>query len=295
VVDQSCEPLAACLESIVRNAGTAVPFETVLVLNGSPEPVVRFAREQVSGATVVASVYNRGVAGGYNLARESARGELLVLLHEDVEVWPGWLEALVAAADETPAAGAVGGRTLNSDGTLQGAGAVIHEDGTTELLMDDPAERRTVDYCSSNSLLVRAATWDAVGGLDERFYPAYHIDVDLGLKIRRLGQLVLYEPRSQVTHHRLGVAVDGRFRHFAARRNLQRYIRKWLSEDGLTEDVPATEVDYLRLDLTLKDAYIAELEQEVLSLGGQLAEIAASRTWRLKTFLTRLVVPSRRG
>jgi GT2 family glycosyltransferase len=285
----------------VRNAGSEVAYEVVIVLNGSPEGVRQFVRENVRGATVVESNVNRGVAGGYNLARESARGEFVVLLHDDTEVWPGWLEALVRAADETPEAGAVGGRTLNADGTLQSAGAVLHPDGRTEYRLDESRERAHVDYCGSHALLVRASTWDAVGGLDERFFPAYHVDVDFGMKIRTHGQTVLYEPGAQVTHHRWGMAAEESFRSFAAQRNLARFVRKW-HEGSLSEEVPASEVDYLRLDLELKEAYIAELEsrldtvqRQLDTAQRQLDEISASRTWRLKRWLSRLVAPSRTG
>src|SRR5215212_9244682 len=43
-----------------------------------------------------------GAARGINVARntavEAAEGELLCFLDDDVEVWPGWLDALLAAA-----------------------------------------------------------------------------------------------------------------------------------------------------------------------------------------------------
>ena len=84
-------------------------------------------------------------------------------------------------------------------------GYPVPRDGMTEPLgrgepADTPAHgaRRRVDYCGSNSLLVRATTWDAVGGLDERFFPANYVDVDLGMKIRERGQVVLCEPRSHL-------------------------------------------------------------------------------------------------
>jgi GT2 family glycosyltransferase len=281
--------LTACLESLAQNAGSEVPFEVIIVLNGSPEAVERFVLEDVTGATVVASTVNRGVAGGYNLGRRSAGGEFVVLLHDDVEVSPGWLEALVEAADETPEAGAVGSRALNPDGTLQSAGAIVRPDGTTELLKDDSPGRRPVDYCGSNSLLVRASTWDAVGGLDERFFPAYYVDVDLGMRIREFGQFVLCEPRSQLTHHRWGATTDLGFRVFAAQRNRERFVEKWQSSSrgALLEHSPSSDVDYLRLELGLRDAYIAELK--------------SSRSFRLQQrllplfrLISRLAGPSRK-
>jgi hypothetical protein len=279
---------------------------------------------------VVESAVNRGVAGGYNLARESARGEFVVLLHDDAEVRPGWLDALVGAADECPGAGAVGSRTLNPDGTLQAAGAIVWRDGMTEPVgRGAPAGssayrlRRPVDYCGSNSLLVRAATWDAVGGMDEALFPAYHVDVDLGMKIRAHGQVVLYEPSSEVTHHRWGMEAEHDFRVFAAHRNRRRFVEKWRSaldahvprEGGNLDEALAraehepaakwtaslpdpgrlSDVDYLRSDLALKDAYIADLERrhadgtralrEVAELREQLAGVKGSRFWRLHGLL----------
>lgn len=323
--DRNADLLAACLRSLEKNVGPAVPVETIIVLNGSPEPVARLVRECVAGVRVVESGVNRGVAGGYNLGREKAQGEFLVMLHDDVEVWPGWLEALVETAEELQEAGAVGSRTLNSDGTLQAAGAIVWRDGMTEAVgrgepADTPAygARRHVDYCGSNSLLVRATTWDAVGGLDERFFPAYYVDVDLGMKIRDRGQVVLYEPRSQVTHHRSGFETASSYRLFAAHRNQRLFVEKWRSaleshvqqSDGTVEEAllrvqqerptktasspqqrSRSDADYLRDELAVKDAYISALERRhaeaseaarhAAHLRQQLVGIQNSRSWRL--------------
>jgi GT2 family glycosyltransferase len=325
VADRNADLLAACLRSVERNVGTAVPFEAIIVLNGSPEPVTRLVHEGLAGVKVVESSVNRGVAGGYNLGRDSAQGEFLVLLHDDVEVWPGWLEALVEAADECPEAGAVGSRALNPDGTLQAAGAIVWRDGMTHAVgrgepADTPAYRvrRRVDYSGSNSLLVRTGTWDAVGGLDERFFPAYHVDVDLGMKIRDYGQVVLYEPRSQVTHHRWGFETAWSYRLFAGHRNQRLFVEKWGSaleahvprDDEAVEEAlarveherpgraapsarsePRSDLDYLRDELAVKDAYISELERrhaeaseaarDAEHLRQQLEGIRNSRMWRL--------------
>src|SRR5215211_7618585 len=54
-----------------------------------------------------------GAPCGINVARNSAidaaSGELLCLLDDDVEVWPGWLEAMLAAAAANPEHEAFGG------------------------------------------------------------------------------------------------------------------------------------------------------------------------------------------
>jgi len=60
---------------------------------------------------------------------------------------------------------------------------------------------REVDYVSACSLLIRRSTFERLGGFDQRFFPGYNEDIDLCLGIRRLGQRVLYQPRSVVIHH----------------------------------------------------------------------------------------------
>jgi hypothetical protein len=191
----------------------------------------------VTGAVLVESRVNLGYPGGCNRGRAAARGEYLVLLNDDAEVEPGWLEHLVATADANPTAGAIGSRIVYPDGeVLQEAGSVIWSDGRTwgvgrGLAADDPRYQyvREVDYCSGAALLVRAHTWDAVGGMDENYFPAYFEDADICLSIRSIGFRVLYEPRSTIRHP-LPERPPELFASFLYERNLARFQTKWMGE-----------------------------------------------------------------
>ena len=59
---------------------------------------------------------------------------------------------------------------------------------------------RYADYISANGLLVDRHAWDAVGGFDERYFPAYYEDVDLCLALLDHGYRVAYEPRARLQH-----------------------------------------------------------------------------------------------
>jgi GT2 family glycosyltransferase len=224
------EHLRSCLQSLAAHGPREIPFETIVVLNaGGAEEL----REQAPGVRWVGPGVNLGLAGAGNRGRAVARGELLILLHDDAEVQPGWMEALVETADRHPEAGAVGGLVRFPDGRLQNAGMILWQDGTTSppwIGEPPPASAfdrpRAVDYCGTSSLLVRAAVWDAVGGLDERFYPAYYVDVDLAMAVRRLGRTVLYQPRSSIRHHQ-GASGNVRFRVFVTQRNRKLFLEKW--------------------------------------------------------------------
>ena len=225
------EFLLSCLRSLALHAPSAIPFETIVLRNdATADSMSRLM--QVRGVRIEPMTVNLGLAGAGNRARSLARGELLILLHDDAEIEPGWMEALVATADAHAEAGAIGGKVLHMDGTLQNAGMVLWRDGSTGPPWTRPpdamtfAQLRAVDYCGTSALLVRAATWDAVGGLDELFFPVYYVDVDLAMAIRALGQVVLYQPASQIRHHR-GASGDRRWRRFLTARNRERFVQKW--------------------------------------------------------------------
>jgi GT2 family glycosyltransferase len=239
VVPTTSQPelLAGCLRSLPGGTAGGPPCETVVVLNGASDETIDLVRTGVDGVRVAESAVNLGVAGGGNLGRDLARGELLIFVHDDTVFESGWLAALVAVADARPEAGAVGSRVLDPDGRLQTAGAVVFRDASSWLLRDPATPEHGIgaaDYCSSSSLLVRAETWDAVGGMDERLFPAYYVDVDVGLAVWAAGQSVLCALDARVRHRR-GSSSSDRFRGFVARRNQAQVREKWRA--ALTERV----------------------------------------------------------
>ncbi len=202
------ELLTRCLESLQRNANGTIPTETIVLFNGTPEADRGIARQALAGTRVIVSQVNLGFGAGNNRAAEAASGEYLVMLNDDAEVEPSWLQALVETAEKHSDAGAVGSRILHPGGWLQEAGSIVWSDASTLGVGRGlpPGSRRydylrEVDYASACSLLVRRETFERVGGFDGRFFPAYNEDVDLCFAIRKLGQRVLYQPRSVVVHH----------------------------------------------------------------------------------------------
>jgi GT2 family glycosyltransferase len=233
--------LEACLQALRGSTKGAVPCEVIISLNGAAPDVEAFVRQGTEGARIVESSVNLGFGGGNNRAAHFARGEYLVLLNDDAIVQPEWLEWLVSTADANPRAGAVGSCVLFPDGRVQEAGSILWNDGSTmPVARGMPGDSlewhfvRPVDYASACSLLVRRTTWDAVGGFDENYFPAYYEDVDLSLAIQARGERVLYEPRSRVCHHE-SASSDETFKHFLFDRNRRRLVEKWHDDLGFHE------------------------------------------------------------
>ncbi|MGC9962924.1 MAG: glycosyltransferase [Acidimicrobiales bacterium] len=203
-------PLTAnCLASIAEDV-PATAYSVVVVDDASTDDTTQML-QHVRGITVVRLQPNGGFVNAVNAGVDAAKGQFVVLLNNDTTVRPGWLDALFDIADTNEDVGIVGSKLLYPDGRLQEAGGVVARDGSAWNCgrggdANDPAYnfRRDVDYCSGASLLVRRDLWDALGGLDTRFAPAYYEDTDLAFSARKLGYRVVYEPRSVVVHHEGG-------------------------------------------------------------------------------------------
>ncbi len=199
------------LESLKAiQARTDACYEVILVDNGSPDDTGQLLASEVEGATLVPLQRNVGFGSGSNVGAMHAKAPLLCFLNSDTVVLEGWLPPLLARLRD-PSIGAVVPCLLNRDGTLQEAGSCVKGDGFTFAYGsgDDPKRApyrfaRDVDYGSGACLIVRRSCFEAVGGFDAVFDPAYFEDVDFCLALRQRGARTVYEPNSRVVHLRHG-------------------------------------------------------------------------------------------
>ncbi|MCZ6634532.1 MAG: methyltransferase domain-containing protein, partial [bacterium] len=234
------EYTAACLEGLEKVRGK-VPYELVLVDNGSTDGTGDLLDGMEDQARVIRNGQNLGFAKGNNLGAKEARGEYLLFLNNDTIPHRGWLDALVAEADSDALIGIVGARLLYPDtGKIQHAGIEIvngvpdhvhrHQDA------DDPAVKqgRDLDMVTGACLMIRRDLFERLGGFDEGYVNGVE-DVDLCLRARDLGFRVRYCAEAVLDHHE-GKS-EGRFDH--VRPNLERFGKRWNGRfDGQSRFVP---------------------------------------------------------
>jgi GT2 family glycosyltransferase len=205
--------LARCLDSITRET-TYAPYEIVIVDNDSR---TEEARAYLSG--LKHRVLNYGGPFNYsainNLAVEQTDNPWLLFLNNDTEVIDGdWLTTM-AEHIQRPEVGAVGPRLLYPDDTVQHGGIVVGVGGIAEhAFRGFPAEApgvcrqlqvtRNYSAVTGACLLTRRDVFNKVHGFDEERLPVTFNDVDLCLKIRRAGYLVVYTPFARLYHHESG-------------------------------------------------------------------------------------------
>ena len=195
----------ACLRSLAENYSERM--EVIIVDNNSRDETPLLL-DRLIGARIIRNSENLNFLLAVNQAAAEARGEYLLLLNNDAQVMPGTLRAALNAISGAKDIGAVGGRLILLDGTLQEAGSIIWDDGSCLGYGrgDNPFApmymfQRDVDYCSGAFLLTRRSTWNELGGFDERFKPAYYEETDYCSRLWERHLRVVYEPNAVVVHY----------------------------------------------------------------------------------------------
>jgi GT2 family glycosyltransferase/glycosyltransferase involved in cell wall biosynthesis len=181
-------------------------FEVILVDDGSTDRT-RDIAQLVSGITCIRHETPQGFVHACNRGAQQARGEFVVLLNNDTEVTPDWLDELLWPFENFERVGLTGAQLLFPDGRLQEAGGVVWSSANPANYGrgDNPHDprynyARQADYLSGACLMVPIALWNRLGGLDTDFAPAYFEDTDLAFRVREQGYRTVYAPLSRVVH-----------------------------------------------------------------------------------------------
>ena len=200
-----------CLRALLESD---CALQIIAVDNGSADDTATLLT-RTENLPVVRNPENLGFTIAANQGAKLATADLLLFLNSDARPLPGGLAALVETIANEPGIGAVGGKLVFPDGTLQEAGAIVWADGACESYGrgDNPASHefcfeRDVDFCSGAFLLTRRDAFERLQGFDEEYQPAYYEDVDYCVRLWRHGLRVVYQPRAVAMHFEFGSAAS---------------------------------------------------------------------------------------
>ncbi len=216
VAFESAATLSRCLAAL--RAQTFGDFEVLLVDNGSSDGAAQAAAKADPSIRLIEAGGNIGFAAGNNMAASQARGQWLALLNPDAYADPDWLEQLIAATQRWPQIRSFAclQKAADRPGKVDGAGDVLTLAGIPYRgayghdLIALP-EGEVFSACGAAHLIARDLFLQ-VGGFDERFF-CYCEDVDLGYRLRLIGEATLFVPQAVVSH--VGSAVLGARSDFA--------------------------------------------------------------------------------
>ena len=196
-------------------------LELILVDNGSSDGSLDFARrvEAPFPISIVANHHNESFSDANNQGAGLARGELLLLLNNDIEPFErGWLRELVACQLES-GAGIVGATSINPPESgaadpaaynvqtrrvrmREGARGLEIAGHDPRTLLDESLGRDVeVPFAVGPCFLIPRNLFGEIGGFTSGYFYGGE-DIDLCFKVRERGSSVRYSGRSVLIHHR---------------------------------------------------------------------------------------------
>ena len=203
--------LEDCLRAMRRQ--TFRDFETIVVDNGSTDGSVEYIRTHFSEMTLVTLPENLGFTGGNIAGYAQASGNLVVLLNNDTEAHPRWLEEIHTASQAYPRCGELcfeddvlrrtgPGRELWIRLGVPGATVDLGRDE-----LDGPAwtQPRKVFGACGGAVAYRRRMLEDIGFLDPDFVMIYE-DADLSFRAQLRGHECVYVPGA-IVYHRYRVTI----------------------------------------------------------------------------------------
>ncbi|WP_219060419.1 glycosyltransferase [Pseudomonas sp. UMAB-08] len=235
--------LQRCVESLLEKTAYS-EYELLIVDNDSKGAEARawLASMALLGSDklrVLEYPLEPNVAAIRNFAAQQARGEYLLMLSPYAVITNAdWLDALLNHA-QRPEVGVVGAKLFNPDGCILHAGLILGLQGPAgvpffgqSLYAAGYMQRLQVAHdlsaVGADCLMVRKQVFDTLGGLDEVNFAQTFNEVDLCLRVRQKGYLIVWTPHAQLALGAQPVVVqDIAFEALRAKEQ-ERLYKRWL-------------------------------------------------------------------
>lgn len=210
--------LQHCVDALAIQTETS--FEAVIVDNESTDLPITDLKLPDQRFTIIHAGGNIGFAAASNLGARNATSPWLAMLNPDTSPREDWLAELRVATERYPRARMFGSTQLQAGDPerIDGFGDTLSAFGTAwRMGSDGPVSALPSGDCEVFSPCAAAALYDAstfraAGGFDEDFF-CYLEDVDLGFRLRLLGERCVQVRRAEVLH--VGSAIAGQFSDFS--------------------------------------------------------------------------------
>ncbi len=234
--------LATVLDALRRQ--TLGDFEVILADDASSDDSVKFVEAHYPEVRLLVNRSNLGFARNCNVAADAARGRILVLLNNDTEPEPTWIEELVKTIVTHPEAAIVSSKLLlfNERGKLHSAGDLLGRDGVPrnrgvwEIDRGQYDSQTTIFSGCGGAVAYRKDAWNALGGFDEDFW-MYLEDVDFAFRAQLQGYSAVFAANARVYHH-LSATGGGSLASYYVGRNTIWLIVKNMPRSLLLRNLP---------------------------------------------------------
>jgi GT2 family glycosyltransferase/glycosyltransferase involved in cell wall biosynthesis/regulator of replication initiation timing len=199
-----------CIENIYKTSAM-FSIEVIVIDNASTDETYSYLNSISDLVKIIKNDSNESFSKANNQGAEIAKGKYLVFLNNDVEVQPGWLDALEERFSEDENVAIQGAKLIYPNGLIQHCGVVwgpVTENMNLHYhiyLAANPEVEWVNNYkeyqmVTGALLAIRSKVFKEIEMFDEKYFFG-HEDLDLCLKTRSAGYKVMYNPEVIGIHH----------------------------------------------------------------------------------------------
>lgn len=195
-------------------SSTYTNYSVVVADNGSTDNSLNFLEEFYPQIQILKNGVNKGFAKGYNDALKCVTAAYYILLNNDVEVTPGWIEPVIELMQSDSSIAACQPKVLrySDKKTFEYAGAC---GGWIDSYGYPFSRGRVFDVCETDTgqydatqqifwatgacLFLRAETFHSIHGFDEYFF-AHQEEIDLCWRLQLAENKIFVQPASVIYH-----------------------------------------------------------------------------------------------
>lgn len=177
-------------------------WEIIVVDDASHDATGQWIKSNYPNIKFIQNNKNLRFGESCNRAVKKAKGEVVVLLNNDVRPEPDFLLPLLVHFEHSDIF-AVGCKEINVAGgnvVFGGRGIMKFQRGLVTHWRPTDQTSKNTSWVSAGSAGYRRSLWLELEGMDRLFRPAYEEDRDLSWQALKAGYSVVFEPDAIVTH-----------------------------------------------------------------------------------------------
>lgn len=235
--------LDVAISSLRKAAARPEQIEVIILDNGSrnPETLALFDRlREDKDVRIIAFDQPFNWSRANNLGAAAASGQALLFLNDDTSMLTAGWDRILAGLLLNPDVGLIGARMTYPDGSIQHGGFVFgmdngpqHEGRWMPGQDAGPAGRWTAIRQSVGVtgafMAIRAHEFIAAGGFDDKAFAVDFADLDMCLRLRKLGKAIVYCGAISLVHHESvsrGLNIS-RVKRVRMRQEWARFSERW--------------------------------------------------------------------
>lgn len=186
-----------------------IDYEVIVSDDASVDDSIEMVQNNFENVIVVQSDVNTGFSGNVNRGVFSSTKELILLLNSDVHLTEGYFNSLIPLFSNEKTFGVMGVikdiKSLEIQDGAKYPKLFLYNIESNKNLISENKVLPTF-FLSGANALIRASYLKRIGGLCELFNPYYSEDVELGIRVWRMGWEMYFQPDA-ICYHELSTTI----------------------------------------------------------------------------------------